>query len=161
MEYVGRALFLEHRAVQQIMAALKEKNVTVSDREVAFLGKKFILYLVLAHKEKSPEIKQLLLKQGGYILHFDATSDGDSPHLLCAIAEVVDLVLGSVKVPTETTEAVVDFLENQRSIRYTTCRGLRHAEGKFSRLRNRVSRHPAFRMSLPFFARYRKGFDGI
>ena len=61
-------MFLNHRAVQQIMAALKEKNVTVSDREVAFLGKKFILYLVLAHKEKSPEIKQLLLKQGGYIL---------------------------------------------------------------------------------------------
>lgn len=110
IEYVGRALFLEHRTVPQIMAALREKNVTVSDREIAFLGKKFIFYLVQAHKDKSPEIKQLLLALGGYILHFDATCDGDSPHLLCAIAETVDLVLGTVKVPSESTEAVVDFL---------------------------------------------------
>ena len=66
MEYVGRALFLEHRAVQQIMAALKEKNVTVSDREIAFLGKKFILYLVQAHKDKSPR-DQTITSQAGWL----------------------------------------------------------------------------------------------
>ena len=110
IEYVGWALFFEYRTVQQIMAALMEKNVTISDREITYLGKKFIFYLAQAHKDKSPEIKQLLLALGGYILHFDATCDGDSPHLLCAIAETVDLVLGSVKVPSENTQAVVNFL---------------------------------------------------
>lgn len=110
IEYVGRALFQEYRTIEQIRGALREKNVIISDREIPYLGRKFIFYLAWAHKDKSPEIKQLLLEIGGYILHFDATCDGDSPHLLCAMAEEVDLVLGSVKVPSETTEAVVDFL---------------------------------------------------
>lgn len=65
-----------------------------------------------AHKSKPSEIKQFLQEQGGYILYFDATCDGDSPHLLCAIAEEVDLVLGSVKVPSESTESIVAFLAN-------------------------------------------------
>jgi hypothetical protein len=53
IEYVGRALFLKFRTVEQIIEELKEKNVTVSEREVTFLGKKFIFYLAYAHKDKS------------------------------------------------------------------------------------------------------------
>ena len=124
IEYVGRALFLEHRTIQQIMTELKKKNVTISDREIAFLGRKFIFYLVQAQKDKSPEIKQLLLVLGGYILHFDATCNGKSPHLLCAIAETVDLVLGSVKVPSESTEAVVDFLTKIKKLYGTPLAGV-------------------------------------
>lgn len=82
----------------------------ISEREVTFLGKKFIFYLAYAHKDKSTELQQLLHLIGGYVLHFDATCDGDSPHLFCAMAEIVNLVLGSVKMPSETTEAIVAFL---------------------------------------------------
>lgn len=112
IEHVGRALFQKFRTVEQIIDELKEKNVTISEREVTFLGKKFIFYLAYAHKDKSPEIKQLLNLIGGYILHFDATCDGDSPHLFCAMAETANLVLGSVKMLSETTEAIVAFLSN-------------------------------------------------
>lgn len=110
IEYVGHALFQKFRTIEQTIEELKEKNVTISEREVTFLGKKFIFYLAYAHKDKSPELRQLLHLIGGYILHFDATCDGDSPHLFCAMAEVVNLVLGSVKMPSETTEAIVAFL---------------------------------------------------
>lgn len=110
IEHIGRALFQKFRTVEQIIEELKEKNVTISEREVTFLGKKFIFYLAYAHKDKSPEFQQLLHLIGGYILHFDATCDGDSPHLFCAMAEIVNLVLGSVKMPSETTEAIVAFL---------------------------------------------------
>ncbi len=116
IEHVGRSLFLEYRTLEEIVSALRKKNVFVSDREVSYLGRKFIYYLAQAQADKSPEIQESLREKGGYVLHFDATCDGDSPHLLCAIAEQVGLVLGSVKVPSETTEATANFLNGIKEL---------------------------------------------
>ena len=69
IEYVGRALFLEYHTLEEVMGALREKNVFISDREVSYLGRKFIYYLVQAQQDKSSEIKQLFHAQGGYFLH--------------------------------------------------------------------------------------------
>lgn len=106
--------FLEEK--EEFLQRPLGSELLVSDREVSYLGRKFIYYLVQAQVDKAPEIKQLLNEKGGYILHFDATCDGDSPHLLCAIAEQVGLVLGSVKVPSETTEAIATFLNNIKEL---------------------------------------------
>ncbi len=109
IEYVGKSLFLEYRSEIEVVEQLRIQNVVISEREVAFLGKKFVVYLALAHKEKAPEIKKWIQKNGGYILHFDGTCDGSSPHLLCAIDEVADIVLGSIKAISES-KITVSFL---------------------------------------------------
>lgn len=54
---VGQALFVRNRGVKEIVQDLSEKNVTISEREVAYLGRKFIIYLSLAHLDSQSRIK--------------------------------------------------------------------------------------------------------
>lgn len=47
MVEVGIALFVHCRNNREIMTALGKKNVFISEREVSYLGRKFIVYLAL------------------------------------------------------------------------------------------------------------------
>lgn len=111
MEFVGKKLFVEDFTESEVLAALKERNVKISPREISFLGKKFILYLAQAHKDKEDEVRELIQKNGGYIVHLDGTCDGASPHFFCAIEELLKLVLLSRKIPSESTEAIIPILQ--------------------------------------------------
>jgi hypothetical protein len=66
MEHIGRAMFIESCGDADIVKGLKSRNIEISEREVAFLGKKFIAYLALAHCEASDPIRQSMEKRGGY-----------------------------------------------------------------------------------------------
>lgn len=48
---VGMALFVRCRNNQETMKELAAKNVFVSEREISYLGRKFIIYLALAHRQ--------------------------------------------------------------------------------------------------------------
>ena len=82
---VGFALFVHSRRSQEIMAALATRNVFLCEQEVSYLGRKFIIYLALAHRESRPVLKEHLAERGGYILHVDGTCEGDSPNLFCGL----------------------------------------------------------------------------
>lgn len=110
MEHVGRAMFIESRCDSDIVRELKSRNIEISEREVAFLGKKFIAYLALAHREASAPIRQSMEKRGGYILHLDGTCDGDSPHLISGLDGLSQIVLNNIKIPSEKAESIVPFL---------------------------------------------------
>ena len=73
MVFVGKSLFLRCRGEKEIQHKLIERNIPISIREIGYLGKKFIIYLALAHKECQGRIKQLMALRGGYILHLDGT----------------------------------------------------------------------------------------
>ena len=111
IEYIGTSLFLKSRNVKEIQADLKEKNIDISLREIGHLGNKFIIYLALAHKDVKEDIRAYLALHGGYILHLDATCDGSSPHLMTALDEVTELILGNVKLPSEKAERIIPFLK--------------------------------------------------
>ena len=42
---IGYSLFVHCRSNQEIMAALAAKNISISEREISYLGRKFIIYL--------------------------------------------------------------------------------------------------------------------
>lgn len=109
--YVGRALFVHCRSEQEIVQELAEKNILISDREISFLGKKFITYLALAHRESWRGIRKAMERRGGYILHLDGTCEADSPHLFSGLDGVAEWVLDNVKLPSENAELLVPFLE--------------------------------------------------
>jgi hypothetical protein len=109
--FVGNALFLRHRRSEEIVEELLGYNVRISPSEVEYLGKKFVLYLALAHRKAAPRLKKAIRSKGGYILHLDGTCDRQEPVLMCSLDSISNIVLGSVKVPSEKAEHIVPFLQ--------------------------------------------------
>lgn len=109
--YIGKALFLRYRNEKEIQTELSYRNIPISIREIGYLGKKFIVYLALAHREGREGIKKYMTSRGGYILHLDGTCEGDSPHLMSALDEITDIVLENVKLPSENSDQIIPFLQ--------------------------------------------------
>jgi len=110
--YVGEALFLHHKSDSEIQRLLQENNNPISLREIAHLGKKFIIYLTRCHQEAGEQIKQHMQSNGGYILHLDGTCEGDSPHLMSCLDEISHIVLDNIKMPSENSQQIIPFLED-------------------------------------------------
>jgi len=112
--YVGRALFLDNRNEQQVIEELSRKNVLISPRQIGVLGKKFIVYLALAHQQSRERLRQAMVSRGGYILHLDGTCEGDSPHLFTGIDGIAQIVLDNIKLPSEKAELLIPFFRQIR-----------------------------------------------
>jgi len=110
MVTVGEALFLRCRNGREIQSELAENNITISLREIDHLGRRFIVYLALAHEQSQAALKQFMDVRGGYILHLDGTCEGDSPHLMSSIDELSKIVLSNIKIPTENACQLIPFL---------------------------------------------------
>ncbi len=109
--FTGQLILCEHRTIKETVSELKKRNVHISSSQVAYLAQKFIVYLSILHLQSASRIKQHITDKGGYILHIDGTCDGDSPHLISAIDEVSHFVLANIKVPSESKDQLVPFLE--------------------------------------------------
>ena len=112
--YVGYALFVQCRSEKEIIKDLAERNISISDREISFLGKKFVTYLALAHRESQQRIRKAMAFRGGYTLHLDGTCEGDSPHLFSGLDGISELVLDNVKLPSEKADLLIPFLRQIR-----------------------------------------------
>lgn len=114
--YAGKSLFVECVNENEIRKRLKEKNISISRREIGELGKKFVICLSLVHQACGAELKQFMSAQGGYILHLDGTVEGDSPHLMTGIDEITGIVLNNSKIPSENTADIIPFLETMKEL---------------------------------------------
>jgi len=114
MVYVGDALFMRCRNGKEIQSELSERNINISRREIDHLGRRFIVYLALAHEQGQEKLKGFMGSQGGYILHLDGTCEGDSPHLMTSMDERSKIVLGNVKLPSENADQLIPFLQKIR-----------------------------------------------
>lgn len=110
--YVGYALFVHHRSEQQIIGDLARRNCSLSQREIGFLGQKFIAYLAIAHQQSRHRLKARMAENGGYILHLDGTCESDSPHLFTGMDGISEIVLENVKLPSEKGELIIPFLRD-------------------------------------------------
>jgi hypothetical protein len=126
---VGFALFVHSRSNQEIMAALVTKNVFLSEREVSYLGRKFIIYLALTHRQSRAALKEYLADRGGYILHVDGTCEGNSPNLFCGLDGLSELVLDSVKISSEKKDQLIPFFRDIKD-RFGEPKALVHDMGK-------------------------------
>jgi len=111
MVFVGKALFMRHRRAEEIIDELLWQNVRISASEIGYLGKKFVVYLALAHRQSAPRLQQAMREKGGYILHLDGTCEGRGPMLMSSLDSISEIVLGNVKVPSEKAAEIMPFLE--------------------------------------------------
>ena len=116
MVYVGRALFIRHRRSHEIRDELAARNVRISPSEVEYLGKKFIVYLAIAHQQAAPRIQHAMRCHGGYILHLDATCDGKDPLLMSSLDSITQIVLDNVKMPSEKADTIAPFLREIKQL---------------------------------------------
>jgi hypothetical protein len=128
IETIGRALFVQCRNALAVQAELAARNIAISTSEIGFLGKRFIVYLALAHWECHAELKQHMASKGGYILHMDGTCEGDSPLLFSCIDDISKFVLGNRKMPTEDSRHIIPLLRDLRAA-YGTPLALVHDMG--------------------------------
>ncbi|MDQ1250766.1 MAG: Transposase [Actinomycetota bacterium] len=110
MVEVGEQVFRGCRTLDQTVAALAERHVTISPSEVRDLAGRFIISLSLAHAGASGRLRQHLRAAGGYLLHVDSTCKGASAHLLTGIDEISGLVLLNAKVNSESQEPLAAWL---------------------------------------------------
>ena len=115
MVFAGKALFLRHRQAREVVEELAGRNVHLSASQVDYLGKKFVVYLALAHRQCAPRLRQAMRKQGGYVLHLDGTCEGAGPMLMSSLDSISEVVLGNVKVPSEKTEQIIPFLQELKA----------------------------------------------
>ena len=108
--HVGKEVFLHCRQDKEIIGELTHKRIGISPSEIAYLAKRFIVYLASAHREAKIRIREAMHGRGGYILHLDGTCEGDSPHLMSALDGIPEIVLDNVKVPSESVERLIPFL---------------------------------------------------
>lgn len=111
MVHVGYALFVHCRSEAEIIRELAARNISISEREINFLGRKFVTYLAVAHRESREPIRQAMERRGGYILHLDGTCEADSPHLVSGLDGIAEVVLENVKLPSEKAELLIPFLQ--------------------------------------------------
>jgi hypothetical protein len=109
---VGKLRFLESRQVSEIQLILLERHrIDLSISEIERLINRFIFYLAAVHQENNHLIKKYIKTQGGYILHIDATCEGDSPKLVLSLDSVSGFVLYSAKVKSENRDDLIGFLQ--------------------------------------------------
>lgn len=112
--FVGTQLFIECRSENEVMDCLSKRAIPISRSEIGVLAKKFVIYLSIAHQECSNRLRAHMRQSGGYILHLDSTCDADSPHLMSALDGISELVLDNMKIPSESAEQVVPFIQRMK-----------------------------------------------
>ena len=108
--YTGKARFCQNLGDQTIMENFAEKNISISQSEIIYLGRKFITYLSLAHQDASSRIRETMILNGGYILHLDATYEDKSPLLMTGLDSIMHIVLANCKIPSENAKDIIIFL---------------------------------------------------
>jgi hypothetical protein len=108
--FVGEALFRRHQTTLEVRAGLIARNIYISDSEIAYLGRKFITFLAAGHRRATPGIRQVMKLSGGYVLHLDATHEGDAPALMTGMDSLNKIVLANVKLPSEHADHIIPFL---------------------------------------------------
>lgn len=126
--FIGRALFLRHRSTEEVRAELVARNVQLCASEVDYLGRKFISFLAMAHRQATPRIRRRMTRAGGYVLHLDATHEGDAPALMTGLDGLSKIVLANVKVPSESCAHITPFLRDLQGT-YGTPRACVHDMG--------------------------------
>ncbi len=111
IEHVGMALFVHCQNGEEIIHEFAGKNVFISEREISYLGRKFVVYLALVHRESREKLRRSMRNRGGYILHVDGTCEGDSPQLFSGLDGISELVLDNIKIPSEKKESLVPFFQ--------------------------------------------------
>jgi hypothetical protein len=117
MVRVGVKRFLEHQQRDEIRTTLLEDyGIRLSTGEISNLTKRFVQYLDRLHRARSESLKAVLISDGGWPMHVDATGEHGRGTLFAVMAGWRQWVLGSWKVATEHADLLLPCM--RETVRY-------------------------------------------
>jgi hypothetical protein len=122
MVHVGLERFVRHQQREEIRDGLqREQGIVLSTGEISDLCRRFLLYLGALHRQKAPDLKAAMQKDGGWPLHIDATGEDGRGTLLVAYSGWRRWVLGAWKIPTERADAILLRLQETAALFGSPC----------------------------------------
>ena len=117
MVCVGVKRFLEHRQRDEIRTTLIEQyGIHLCTGEISNLTKRFVQYLARLHRARSELLKAVLVSDGGWPMHVDATGEHGRGTLFAVMAGWRQWVLGAWKVATENADLLLPCM--RETVRY-------------------------------------------
>lgn len=110
---VGIRRFLHYRQREEIRTDLERRyGITLSCGLISDLTVRFLQHLEALHKERAPELRAAMERDGGYPLHIDATGEDGRGTMLMAFSGWRRWVLGAWKIPTERAEFILSAIQS-------------------------------------------------
>lgn len=111
MTFVGLQRFIHYRQREEIRSALHiEYGISLSSGEISNIAKLFLRYMQDLHYKHAEPLRNAFTEDGGWPMHIDATCEDGRGTLLVVLAGWRRWVLGTWKIPTERSDAIVPCL---------------------------------------------------
>ena len=113
MTFVGLQRFIHHRQREEIRTRLlREHGISLSTGSISNISRLFLNYILRLHNRHTDQLRDVLIGDGGWPMHIDATGEDGRGTLLVALAGWRQWVLGSWKISTERTDTILPCLRD-------------------------------------------------
>lgn len=113
---IGRLRFDEHRQVSDIRRHFSKSGISIPDTTAQRLCKRFLKYFTVVHLESTPQIKEKIEQNGGYVLQIDGTQNHGRGTIMLLKDSISDIRLFSERVVSEKADYIKPILEDIRDL---------------------------------------------
>ena len=114
--YIGRQIFIENRQAIEVHKELQKHNLDISLSEVYHLADKFLDHLEGVHFDSAEQLRNEMMKNGGYVAHIDATCDKGRGSTFVVLSGWDRWALIAGRIDTEHHESITPLLQRARDI---------------------------------------------
>lgn len=113
---IGRLRFEEHRQVSDIRRHFSKGGISIPGTTAQRLCKRFLKYFTAVHLESSPQIKEKIEQNGGYILQIDGTQNHGRGTIMLLKDSISGIRLFSARVVSEKADYIEPALKDIRDL---------------------------------------------
>lgn len=113
---IGRLRFDEHRQVSDIRRYFSKSGISIPDTTAQRLCKRFLKYFTIVHLESTPQIKEKIEQNGGYVLQIDGTQNHGRGTIMLLKDSTSGIRLFSERVVSEKADYIKPILEDIRDL---------------------------------------------
>jgi len=100
----------------EIKLFLEGRGINISTGEISNLSEEFLLRFYVIHKNHSLQMKNLIEKNEGYILHLDGSAEAGDEITFTAKEGITGITIDSWIMPSEGRNYIKPFLENIKKV---------------------------------------------
>ncbi len=108
---IGKKRFIDFRQVSEVVEELKQRLVLISSTTVSRWTDFFLAAVECLHITKLKKLRHVIRRNGGYLLHIDATTETKSDTVFVCLDRILGTVLLSEKISSENHDEVVKALK--------------------------------------------------